>query len=145
MSRRSTGRMFVVVLVLVLSSGSLLPASSAATRTKIKKDWVAFFAGSTSAKRKIALLQDGQNFARIISSQASSPVAASVTAKVAAVTVTSATRAKVHYTLDLGGQPALANQTGVAVLQGGTWKVGDQSFCALLALEQVKAAHCPKA
>jgi hypothetical protein len=137
--------MFVVVLVLVLSSGSLLPASSAATRTTIKKDWVAFFAGSTSAKRKVALLQDGQSFAAVITSQASSPMAKIVTATVAAVTVTSATRAKVRYTLDLGGKPALANQTGTAVLQGGTWKVGDQSFCGLLALEQVKAAHCPRA
>jgi hypothetical protein len=34
----------------------------------------------------------------------------------------------------LNGKPALANQTGIAVLQGGTWKVGIASFCSLLAL-----------
>jgi hypothetical protein len=50
----------------------------------------------------------------------------------------------VRYSLDLGGKPVLTGQTGIAVLQGGKWKVGDQSFCALLALEQVKAPGCPK-
>jgi len=29
----------------------------------------------------------------------------------------------------------LPNQAGVAVLQGGTWKVGVASFCGLLTLE----------
>ena len=30
---------------------------------------------------------------------------------------------------------ALSGKTGVAVKQGGTWKVGVASFCGLLALE----------
>ncbi len=148
MRHRSTGRMFVVVLVLAFASGSFLPASSVATRAKIKKDWITFFAGSTSVKQKVALLQNGQSFAGVIASQASSPtiapLAKSVTATVSAVTLTSATKATVRYSLDLGGKPALTGQTGVAVLQGGTWKVGDQSFCALLALEQVTARGCSK-
>jgi hypothetical protein len=37
--------------------------------------------------------------------------------------------------LALGGKPALSNQIGTAVYQDGTWKVGDGSFCQLLALE----------
>jgi hypothetical protein len=125
-----------------------MSTTSTATRTKIKTDWVTFFAGSTPVKEKIALLQNGESFAQVIKSQATSPLIAplakSVTAKVATVTLTSATKAKVRYSLDLGGKPALAGQTGIAVLQGGTWKVGDQSFCALLALEQVKAPGCKK-
>ena len=132
MTQRSSGRLFVVVLVLALASGSFLSSTPAATRTKIKTDWVTFFAGSTSVKQKIALLQNGQSFAGVIKSQGSSPLSKSVSATVASVTLTSATKAKVKYSLDLGGKPALANQTGVAVLQAGTWKVGDQSFCALL-------------
>jgi hypothetical protein len=147
MNPRSSGRwhaqVFAVVLALALASGSLLPDGST-TSAKIKTDWIAFFAGSTPAKRKIALLQNGQKFAAIINSQASSPLSKSVTATVAAVKVLSGSKAKVRYSLDLGGQPALANQAGVAVLQGGTWKVGDQSFCALLALEQVKGPGCSK-
>ena len=35
----------------------------------------------------------------------------------------------------LGTTPALTNRSGVAVYQNGTWKVGDASFCGLLALE----------
>jgi hypothetical protein len=133
-----------VVLVLALASGSFLSSTPAATRTKIKTDWITFFAGTTSVKQKIALLQNGQSFAGVIKSQAGSPLSKSVTATVASVTLTSATKAKVKYSLDLGGQPALANQTGIAVLQAGKWKVGDQSFCALLALEQATAPDCPK-
>ena len=136
--------MFVVVLVLAVASGSFLSSTPAATRTKIKTDWITFFAGTTSVKQKIALLQNGQSFAGVIKSQAGSPLSKSVTATVASVTLTSATKAKVKYSLDLGGQPALANQTGIAVLQAGKWKVGDQSFCALLALEQTTAPDCPK-
>lgn len=130
------------MLALVLSSGTLLSTSMTTTQAKIKADWVAFFAGSTSAKHKIALLQNGPAFAAVINAQASSPLSKSVAAKVSAVTVTSATKAKVHYSLTLGGMPALSNQTGVAVLQAGTWKVGKKSFCDLLALEQTKAPAC---
>jgi hypothetical protein len=139
--RASARPLFAVVLALALASGTFASTNSTAT-TKIKADWTAFFAGSTSVKQKITLLQNGQSFAAIIKGQASSLMAKSVAAKVSAVTVTSATKAKVHYSLTLGGMPALANQTGVAVLQGGIWKVGDQSFCGLLALEQVKTPAC---
>jgi hypothetical protein len=41
----------------------------------------------------------------------------------------------VTYNILLGGQPALSNQSGVAVKQAGTWKVGVASFCGLLAVE----------
>jgi hypothetical protein len=137
--RRSPGALYAVGLCLLLAS-SMIPATSAAA--KVKADWTAFFAGSTPAKRKIALLENGQKFAAIIDGQASSPLSKSVTAKVASVKVISPTKATVHYSLDLGGKPALTNQTGVAVLQGGTWKVGTHSFCGLLALEQTKAPAC---
>ncbi len=49
--------------------------------------------------------------------------------------ITSPTQAKVTYNVLLGTTPALTNQSGVAVYQDGTWKVGDASFCGLLALE----------
>jgi hypothetical protein len=51
------------------------------------------------------------------------------------VTVTSSAQATVIYDILLSGTPVLSNQKGVAVNQGGTWKVGDTSFCALLALQ----------
>ena len=56
-------------------------------------------------------------------------------AKVDKVTVTSASQAKVVYTILFAGTPALSNVSGVAVLENGMWKVGDVSFCGLLTLE----------
>ena len=51
------------------------------------------------------------------------------------MTVTSPAQARVAYSILLGTTPALTNQSGLAVYQNGTWKVGDASFCGLLALE----------
>jgi len=61
------------------------------------------------------------------------------------VTLVSSTTARVVYTITLGGQPALKNQTGTAVRVGGTWKVSDKSFCALLSLEGTKPSVCRRA
>jgi hypothetical protein len=58
-----------------------------------------------------------------------------VSAKVTKVTLVSPTQAKVTYSILESGQPVLSNQTGVAVYQDGTWKVGIASFCGLLAME----------
>jgi hypothetical protein len=81
------------------------------------------------------LLQSGHRYAAIIAAQASSGLAKSASAKVTAVKVISPAQATVTYDIYLGGKPALRNQTGTAVYQDGTWKVGDASFCQLLALE----------
>jgi len=85
--------------------------------------------------KRVSLLQDGQTFESVIKSQAGSGLAASATSKVTKVTLVSPTQAKVTYSILLGGQPALSNQAGVAVKQGGTWKVGVASFCGLLTVE----------
>ena len=137
--RHGTTLVSAVALSSVLVLASVSPA---ATEAKIKADWTAFFAGTTPAKNKIALFQNGSKFAAVIDAQAKSTFAESTTAKVSSVKVDSATKATVHYSIYLGGVAALKDQTGVAVLQGGTWKVGDQSFCALLAMEQTKTPAC---
>jgi hypothetical protein len=85
--------------------------------------------------KRVSLLQDGQAFASVITAQAGSSLASQATAKVDKVTVTTPTQAKVIYTILLAGTPALKNQSGVAVNEGGTWKVGLKSFCGLLTLE----------
>ena len=108
---------------------------SAADASQIKANWVAFFNPKTPVAKRVSLLQNGSTFASIIQAQASSPLASSATSSVNAVTVESATQAKVTYSILVGGTAALKNQPGVAVKQGGVWKVGDQSFCALLTLE----------
>jgi hypothetical protein len=111
----------------------------------VTTSWVRFFAGTTGAAAKIALLQNGPAFAAVIDAQAGSPLAQGVMAKVASVTPTSPTTATVHYSLLIAGQSVLSGQTGQAVLVDGTWKVGVSSFCALLKLEGSKVPACPTA
>ena len=108
---------------------------SSAAVAQIKTNWEAFFNPKTPVSKRVSLLQNGSTFASIIQSQASSPLASSATSSVTAVTLQSPAQAKVTYSILLGGTPALKDQPGVAVFQSGTWKVGDQSFCALLTTE----------
>jgi hypothetical protein len=108
---------------------------SSAAVAQIKTNWEAFFNPKTPVSKRVSLLQNGSAFASIIQSQASSPLASSATSSVTAVTVESPAKANVTYSILVGGTPELKNQPGVAVYQSGTWKVGDQGFCALLTLE----------
>jgi hypothetical protein len=124
------------------SSSSPAAAAGGTTAAKIKSNWEAFFSGTTDATQKIALLQNGQEFSSIINGQASSELAKSATADVTGVTGITATQATVDYNILMGGSPALQAQHGTAVYQDGTWKVSDKNFCALLALENVKAPMC---
>jgi hypothetical protein len=101
----------------------------------IAANWVAFFDPKTTVDRRVGLLQNGQEFAAVVKSQASSGLAAAASAKVTSVKLVSSKQAKVVYTILVDGKPAVANQTGVAVYQDGTWKVGVASFCSLLATE----------
>ena len=120
-------------------SPSAAPSASAA----VTADWQEFFSGATPAARKIALLQQGQQFAKTITAQASSPIAQGTQAKVTSVTVTSPTTANVTYSITMGGQTALPDQQGQAVLEGGVWKVSARSFQDLLKLEQGATGSMP--
>ena len=140
----------LALVVLVAACGKATSAASPSTHpsvstsptgsatAQITSSWENFFAGTTSAASKIALLQNGQTFAKIIQAQAGLPIAKGTQAKVISVTQTSPTTATVKYTITIGGKVALADQNGQAVQQGGVWKVGDKSFQALLALEGQK-------
>ncbi len=122
---------------------SSAPASSApATPTstsnssavaQITANWEKFFSASTPISAKAALLQNGSAFASAMS-QFDKLAPKGLGAKVTGVTVTSPTSATVKYDITAGSSTLLPNQTGQAVLQGGTWKVGDTSFCSLLKL-----------
>lgn len=109
-------------------------SSSGATAT-IAKNWEAFFNAKTPMAKRLSVLQDGQTFASVIKAQSGSGLASEASAKVTKVALVSSTQAKVTYTILIGGSPALSNQTGVAVYQDGTWKVGIASFCSLLTVE----------
>jgi len=116
-------------------SATATGASSGSAVSQITANWTAFFSPKTPVSKRVSLLQNGSAFASTIQAQAGSALASTASAKVTKVTVTSASQAKVTYDVLLAGTPALKNQSGVAVLQNGTWKVGDASFCGLLTLE----------
>ena len=115
------------------TSYSPAPGSTEAT---ITANWDKFFDGSLPVQDKVGLLENGQQYQQQLDAQAAGPLAKVATASVSGITVTSASTATVTYSILVGGQPALPNQTGQAVLQDGVWKVTAQSFLALLALEQ---------
>lgn len=117
------------------TTASPSPGGTSAAVTQIKANWVTFFNPKTPVTQRVNLLQNGPAFESIIKAQAGSPLASSATSSVSAVTVESSTQAKVTYSILVGGSPALKDQPGVSVFQDGIWKVGDQSFCALLTLE----------
>jgi hypothetical protein len=117
------------------SAGASAPAASGPAAAQIKTNWEAFFNPKTPLAQRENLVQNGQVFAAIMKAQAGSGLASSVTAQVTKVQVVSATQAKVTYTILVAGSPQLRNQTGVAVKENGMWKVGDSSFCGLLALQ----------
>jgi hypothetical protein len=110
-------------------------ASGGNAVAEITANWTAFFDPTTPLAKRISILQNGQVFSAAIQGSSRFPGASTASAKVTKVTVTSPTQAKVTYSILLAGTPVLPNQSGVAVLEGGTWKVGDASFCALLTLE----------
>jgi hypothetical protein len=113
------------------------PAATGGTATtnEIATNWEAFFNAKTPTSQRVNLLEDGSQFQSVIQAQAGTGLAALATAKVTHVTVNSPTQATVTYNILVSGTPELTNQTGTAVLQNGTWKVGVASFCGLLTLE----------
>src|ERR1700752_2157215 len=117
------------------ATASATGSANAGAAAAITANWEAFFSAKTSDSKRVALLQNGAQFASVIKSQSGSSLAALATAKVRNVTVNSATQATVKYDILVGGTPELKNQTGTAVLQNGTWKVGVASFCGLLTIE----------
>jgi len=116
------------------SSPSAAPAGSTAA---ITTNWETFFNSKTSVAKRVSLLQDGSQFAAIITAQQHSPLAVGLTAKVKSVSNMTNTQADVKYDLVVGGSKV--PMTGVAVYQDGTWKVGVATFCGLLHLEGLKS------
>jgi len=121
------------------ATSTAAPSSPAAGNTanaaaEITANWEKFFDSSTPVSEKVKLLQNGSALESAIKAFATLPLASNIGAKVTKVTVTSPTSATVVYNITSGGSSLLSNQTGKAVYQDGTWKVGDASLCGLLKL-----------
>jgi hypothetical protein len=114
------------------SSAAAGGGSSASAEAAIKTNWEAFFSSSTPTDQRAKYLQNGETFSTAIKAFAASPLAAAVSAKVDSVTLNSPTKATVKYDLTAAGTTVASGATGSAVLENGTWKVGDDVFCGLL-------------
>jgi hypothetical protein len=114
------------------SASATTSGGSSSAVAEITANWEAFFSSSTSNSKRVELLENGSTFASTVSAFASSPLASAVTSKVDSVTLTSPTTATVKYDLSAAGTTVASGATGTAVLQDGTWKVGDDVFCGLL-------------
>jgi hypothetical protein len=113
----------------------------AAEKTQIKNAYVKFFAGTTSLSDRVAVLQNGEQFRPLIKAFANNPLAKNVSAKVSSVTLQGANKAKVVYVVTFAGT-SLPKQTGTAVRQNGTWKVGFASLCKLVSLGGATPSAC---
>lgn len=118
------------------SSPASSPSAFAGTPTQqaIAANWTAFFDPKQSEAKRLSLLENGTALASSLQTLNSSKTSALTTAKVLSVTVQSSTQATVKYDLLISGTPVLKNQSGTAVLQAGTWKVGTATLCGLLYL-----------
>jgi hypothetical protein len=122
-------------------ASSSTTSSTAADKAQIKSAYEKFFSGQTSISDRVALLENGSTFEGVIRGFASLPLAKNVSATVSSVTLQGANSAKVVYTVKLGSA-GLPKQTGTAVRQNGTWKVGDASLCKLVSLQGSTPSAC---
>ena len=111
-----------------------LPAP--ANADTIAANYVTFLDGTQPVANKIGLLENGQQYAQQLETQAASPLGKTVSITLSSVTITSSTTAAVKFSILVSGKPAFPDQTGKAILQDGVWKVGADTFLALLALER---------
>ena len=115
--------------------------STAAAQAQIRSAYEKFFSPKSSLSERVALLQNGPRFKPVVKGFASNPLAKSVTVDVSSVTLQPGSKAKVVYQVKFAGT-SLPKQTGTAVRQGGTWKLGDASLCKLVALSGSTPSAC---
>jgi hypothetical protein len=142
---RQLAPVLVAVLALAACAGSSHTSTNGdrAAKVQIASAYEEFFSAQTSLSDRVGLLQNGAKFKSVVQGFASNPLAKNVSATVSSVTLQGANKAKVVYTVKLGGS-ALPQQTGTAVKQNGTWKVGYLGLCKLVALGGTTPAVCKK-
>jgi hypothetical protein len=123
------------------SSSNTSTDADRAAKVDITSAYEEFFSSQTSLSDRVGLLQNGPKFKAVVKSFASNPLAKNVSATVSSVSLQGADKAKVVYVVKLGSA-ALPKQTGSAVKQNGTWKVGYASLCKLIALQGSTPSAC---
>lgn len=110
------------------------PADAAAARAEIIANWQKFFDSSTPSSVAKGLLEQGGSLGPALkkAQEEDRATGGQRSANVSKVQFTSPTRANVLYRLNAAGRTL--NASGVAVLENGTWKVADITFCTLVVL-----------
>ena len=116
------------------SAPATAPADPAAANQEITRNWQKFFDPTTSLTDKQQVLENGDRMAPVLKAFSSDKRGGQVQAQVQKIAFTSPTQATVTYALTLQGATALPNASGTSVQQGGTWKVSDNTLCALVKL-----------
>jgi len=120
------------------ASTSAAPApADAATTAAVTKAYTTLFntTANVAIAAKTAVLQDGPAFGPAILALSKSPLTKGLSVSVTGVSLLTATKAKVQFSLLMSGKVLLAGQSGYALLQGGTWKVAADTLCGLLSLQ----------
>lgn len=107
-----------------------------AAEDDIAATYVRFMDATQTVADRAGLLENGQQYTKELEALGASLQGGTVALSLSSVTVTAPTAAEVHYSVFVGEQPAFTEQVGKAVLQNGVWKVGADSFLAMLALLQ---------
>ena len=122
----------------VSTSTSAAPvAADAATTAAVTKAYTTLFDANAGVaiSAKTAVLQDGPAFGTDILALSKSPLTKGLSVSVTGVSLLTATKAKVQFSLLMSGKVLLAGQSGYALLQSGTWKVAADTLCGLLSLQ----------
>jgi len=139
-------RRLALVLVVGLSLAACGGSSNSTTtgpdaEAQIKSAYKTFFSPNSALAARIAVLQNGEQFKPVIQSFASNPLAKNASVTVSSVTLQGQDKAKVVFEVKLGNT-SLGQQTGTAVRQGGSWKVGYASLCKLVELQGITPSGC---
>lgn len=135
-----------IIAGIVLSNNNnsgLTSSDKSADKTAITTNWDKFFASSTSLSERENLLQNGKQFATLIQGEFSSLGAGTKTAaKVNNITINTASKGTVTYTVYLNSAPVLTNQTGTALKENGNWVVSDSTLCGLIKIVETTPKIC---
>lgn len=129
------------------SAAGSAPASAAATpadpatKQAVKTAYEHFFSATSAPGVSEQALQHGEAFKATLDEQAKGQYSSGSGVQVGDVTV-SGNVAHVTFTITSKGKPLLSNIKGLAVQDGGTWKVAAVTFCGLLKLQGNPPSAC---
>lgn len=113
--------------------GTQTVTATSADERAIVAVYTSFIEPGVPISKKVGMVQDGAAFQPAMESLSQSDFAKIVTVTVSKVTIDSANKATVIFSLQLTGQGTVVpNATGYAIRDHGTWKIAGATLCQLL-------------